>query len=198
MESDKILRILVVDGFCNTLIAPLLGVSIVTPFTENAAGIFVGARTGLAAVITGVLFLISCLFAAPIATIIPSEASGGAVLVACFSIIQLIKYIDYDQAAIAIPALMAFVLVPFTSSISVGASFSFVVLIGIWTITPNRVDINPQMIALFSLSVLLLVVETGLVQDTVTMGAVLGGLFAFALVAGIIVDVLRHRPKKDS
>jgi adenine/guanine/hypoxanthine permease len=82
------MRIYLVDGLCNAVVAPLLGTAIVTPFIETAAGIVVGARTGLASVVTGALFLISCFFARSIATIIPSEASGGAILVACFFIIQ--------------------------------------------------------------------------------------------------------------
>jgi len=181
-ESDKVMRILLVDGFCNTLLAPLLGVSIVTPFS--------GARTGLASVVTGSLFLISCLFAAPIASIIPPEASGGAILVSCFFIVQYLKYIDFERMPHSVPALMAFVLIPFTSSISVGASFSFVVMIGIWVLTPERVDINLQMIVAFGVAVLLLVVETGLVTDTATMGAVLGGLFLFVLFAGFLQYLL--------
>jgi len=181
------MRIYIVEGFCNALVAPLLGVSIVTPFIESAAWIVVGARTGLASVVTGSLFLISCLFAAPIATIIPAEASGGAILVACFYIIQDLKYIDYERTPRAIPALMAFVLVPFTASISVGASFSFVVLIAIWAITPNLVKITPQMVVAFALSVLLLVVETGLVTSTAAMGAVLGGCIASAAILGLIL-----------
>ena len=189
-ESDKVMRILLVDGFCNTLLAPLLGVSIVTPFSETAAGIVVGARTGLASVVTGSLFLISCLFAAPIASIIPPEASGGAILVSCFFIVQYLKYIDFERMPHSVPALMAFVLIPFTSSISVGASFSFVVMIGIWVLTPERVDINLQMIVAFGVAVLLLVVETGLVTDTATMGAVLGGLFLFVLFAGFLQYLL--------
>jgi AGZA family xanthine/uracil permease-like MFS transporter len=82
------MKIYFIDGFCNALVAPLLGTSIVTVFIETAAGIVAGARTGLASVVTGTLFLISCLFATSIATIIPSEASGGVILVACFYIIQ--------------------------------------------------------------------------------------------------------------
>ena len=82
------MRIYLVDGFCNTLVAPLTGTSILTVFIETAAGIVAGARTGLAAVITGILFLISSLFARSIATIIPSEASGGVILVACFLVIK--------------------------------------------------------------------------------------------------------------
>jgi len=179
------MRILLVDGFCNALIAPLLGVPIVTPLFEGAAGIVLGARTGLASTVTGLLFLLSCLFAAPIATIVPLEASGGVTFVACCFVIQYLQYIDYDNMAHSVPALMAFFLVPFTSSISVGASFSFVALIGIWALTPFRAGINPQMVAAFTMAVLLLVVETGLVVRTTAavLGALVGGFVAFAVVS---------------
>jgi hypothetical protein len=91
--------------------------------------------------------------------------------------------VDYSRPQRAVPALMAFVLIPFTSSISVGASFSFVVLFPLFVLTPNIVKLRPQIVCAFALAVLLLVVETKLVQDSVTMGAVLGGLLVFVLAA---------------
>jgi len=194
-KSDVVMRIYIVDGMCNTLVAPLLGVSIVTPFIETAAGIVVGARTGLAAVVTGLLFLITCLFAAPIASIIPAEASGAAILVSCFYVIQYLRYVDYEHKPQSIPALMAFVLVPFTSSIAMGASFSFVVLIGIWALTPYVYRITSQMVFAFAMSVLLLVVETGLIHDSVTMGAVLGGLVGMALIVGFFIESAKKRAR---
>lgn len=82
------MKIYIADGICNAVLGPFLGTSILTVFIETAAGIVAGARTGFASVVTGSMFLVSCLFATSIASIIPSEASGGVILVACFYIIQ--------------------------------------------------------------------------------------------------------------
>ena len=88
---------------------------------------------------------------------------------------------------------MAFVLIPFTSSIAVGASYSFVVMFAIWAVTPNIVKISPQMVCAFSMSVLLLVVVTGLVQTSAAMGAVLGGCIGFSIVIAIFLHVFGAR-----
>ena len=91
---------------------------------------------------------------------------------------------------------MAFVLIPFTSSIAVGASYSFIVLFAIWALTPNIVKIRTQMVFTFSLSILLLVVETQLVNDSVTMGAVLGGLCAFSIICSLVLNSCHDQLKQ--
>ena len=185
-ESGKVMRIYLVDGFCNTLVAPFFGTSILTPFIESAAGISVGARTGLASVVTGSLFLISTLFASSIAEIIPPEASGSAIVIACFSIIQCLQYVDFSMPTKAYPALFSFILIPFTNSIAIGASYGFVVLFGIWIVTPHIVKVKPQMIVTFWLALLLLLIETGLVTSSIELAAILGGVVVLSLVISFI------------
>lgn len=195
-ESEKCVRIYLVDAICNMIVAPLLGCAVVTPFIESAAGIVVGGRSGLTSVVTGSLFLISALFANAIATIIPSEASGGAILVACFSIIQGLQHVDYTRTTRSIPALMAFVLIPFTSSIGVGVSFSYITLFVIWCLTPNWVKLRGQMVVMFTACVLLLCIETRLINTVPVLGGVLGGCVIFSAIFGALMVAYREKFEK--
>ena len=116
-------RILVVDSLA-AVAGGAAGVSSNTSYIESASGVGEGARTGLAAVTTGVLFLLS-VFAAPLVAIIPSEAAVPALVLVGFLMMQQVKGIDWDDLEIAIPAFLTIVLMPFTYSISVGIGAGF-------------------------------------------------------------------------
>jgi AGZA family xanthine/uracil permease-like MFS transporter len=101
-----------------------------TTYIESAAGVGDGARTGLASVVTGVLFL-GALFLTPLVTIVPFEAASPALVLVGFLLLTQIRNITWDDYAIAIPAFLTIVLMPFTYSITngIGAGFvSYVVL----------------------------------------------------------------------
>jgi len=89
-----------------------------------------GARTGLASVVTGALFLLAT-FLAPLVAIIPNEAAAPALVVVGFLMMTQVRGIDWDDYSIAIPAFLTIILMPFTYSITagIGAGFlSYVVL----------------------------------------------------------------------
>ncbi len=121
-NSDKIL---LVDS-----IAAIAGgagsVSSNTSYIESAAGVGEGARTGLASVVTGVMFLFAT-FLAPLVKVVPYEAATPALVVVGFLMMQQVKGIDWDDLDIAIPAFLTIVLMPFTYSITVGIGAGFVV-----------------------------------------------------------------------
>ena len=101
-----------------------------TTYVESAAGIGDGARTGLASVTTGLLFALT-IFLSPIAQIVPSEAAAPALVVVGVMLMSQIRFIDFTDLAIAVPAFLTMVLMPFTYSITngVGAGFiSYVVI----------------------------------------------------------------------
>jgi hypothetical protein len=148
----------------------------------------VGARTGLSAVVCGILFLISTLFASPIASIIPLSAVGPVVFVSCLPVVQALRYIDIGSPIRAIPAFLAFFLMMLTNSIGVGVSFSYVVLFAVFIFSADWVLLTPQMVASFSMCTVLLLVETGLVTTLETLGAVVGGLALFAILAGLLMS----------
>ncbi|MET3962480.1 AGZA family xanthine/uracil permease-like MFS transporter [Marmoricola sp. OAE513] len=116
-------KILIVDSIAAAA-GGAAGVSSNTSYIESASGVGEGARTGLASVVTGLLFLLS-IFAAPLVDIIPSEAAVPALILVGFLMMQQIKGIDFDDLEIAIPAFLTIALMPFTYSITVGIGAGF-------------------------------------------------------------------------
>jgi AGZA family xanthine/uracil permease-like MFS transporter len=90
-----------------------------TAYIESAAGVAEGARTGLASVVTGVLFLLAT-FLSPLVTIVPFEAATTALVVVGFLMMMGVRTIDWTDYEIAIPAFVTIVMMPFTYSISNG------------------------------------------------------------------------------
>ncbi len=115
--------ILVVDSLAAAA-GGAAGVSSNTSYIESASGVGEGARTGLASVVTGVLFLLS-VFLAPLVAVIPSEAAVPALILVGFLMMQQVKGISWDDLEIAIPAFLTIVLMPFTYSITVGIGAGF-------------------------------------------------------------------------
>jgi AGZA family xanthine/uracil permease-like MFS transporter len=96
-----------------------------TTFIESSAGIGEGARTGLASVITGLLFL-CCLFISPLAGIIPSAATAPVLVIVGAMMFELVRYIQWTEPGIALPVLLTIVLMPMTYSITNGVGAGFV------------------------------------------------------------------------
>ncbi len=134
-------RILVVDSLAAAA-GGAAGVSSNTSYIESASGVGEGARTGLASVVTGVLFLLST-FAAPLVGIIPSEAAVPALVLVGFLMMQQVKGIDWDDLDIAIPAFLTIVLMPFTYSISVGIGAGFLAYVLIKVVRGKASVIHP-------------------------------------------------------
>ncbi|MEV0583905.1 NCS2 family permease [Nonomuraea sp. NPDC050310] len=101
-----------------------------TTYVESAAGVGEGARTGLASVVTGVLFLFA-VFLSPLVKVVPYEAAAPALVVVGFMMMTSVKNIDWDDFEIAVPSFLTIVLMPFTYSIAngIGAGFISFVLI---------------------------------------------------------------------
>ena len=117
-------RILVVDSIAAAA-GGAASVSSNTSYIESASGVGEGARTGLASVVTGVLFLFAT-FLAPLVAVVPYEAATPALVVVGFLMMQQVKGIDWDDLEVAIPAFLTIVLMPFTYSITAGIGAGFV------------------------------------------------------------------------
>ena len=117
-------RILIVDALAAGA-GGVGGVSSNTAFIESASGVGEGARTGLAPIVTGVLFLLAMPFAT-LVKVIPSEAAVPALILVGFLMMQQVKGIDWDNLEIAIPAFLTIALMPFTYSITVGIGAGFI------------------------------------------------------------------------
>ena len=117
-------RILLIDGVA-AVAGGVGNISSNTSYIESASGVGEGARTGLASVVTGILFLLTT-FLAPLVAVIPYEAATPALIIVGFLMMTQIKNIDWADYGIAIPAFLTIILMPFTYSISVGIGAGFV------------------------------------------------------------------------
>ncbi|MGH9058104.1 MAG: NCS2 family permease [Acidimicrobiales bacterium] len=125
----KMGRILLVDG-AGAIAGGLSGSSPNTVFLESAAGVGEGARTGLASVVTGVLFAATLLFT-PIAGIVPAQAAAPALVVIGGMMVAQCRNIPWNDTDYTIPVFLTVALIPFTYSITngVGAGLIAYVLI---------------------------------------------------------------------
>ena len=136
-------RILVVDSIAAAA-GGAAGISSNTSYIESASGVGEGARTGLASVVTGVLFLIATVVS-PLVEIIPNEAAVPALVLVGFLMMQQVKNIDWDDVEIAIPAFFTIVLMPFTYSISVGIGAGFIAYTLIKVVRGKAGSVHPLM-----------------------------------------------------
>lgn len=117
-------RALVVEG-AGAVAGGAASTSSNTVFVESASGIAEGARTGLANVVTGVLFL-AAMFLTPLYSVVPIEAAAPALVVVGALMIGQVRDIDFGNFAIALPAFLTIVVMPFTYSIANGIGVGFI------------------------------------------------------------------------
>src|SRR5436190_1169513 len=117
-------RVLLVDSL-GAVFGGLANASSATTYIESAAGVAEGARTGLAAVVVGVLFLLSMFFA-PLASVIPAQATAPVLILVGLLMMSIAREIAWDDYAEAIPAFVTMLVMPFTWSITNGIGAGFV------------------------------------------------------------------------
>jgi AGZA family xanthine/uracil permease-like MFS transporter len=117
-------RVLLVDSI-GAMFGGLANSSSNTTYIESAAGVTEGARTGLASVVTGVLFL-AAMFFSPLASVIPAQATAPALIIVGFFMMGIARDIPWDDYEEAIPAFMTMLVMPFTWSITNGIGAGFV------------------------------------------------------------------------
>ncbi|KGB13928.1 guanine permease, partial [Latilactobacillus sakei] len=130
------------------LAGSLLGTSPVGAFVESSAGIAVGGRTGLTAVVTGILFVFS-LFFSPLLTVVTSQVTAPALVIVGVLMAQSLKKIDWEKLEIAIPAFLIVLGMPLTYSISDGIALGFIVYPITMITAGRRKEIHPIMYVLF-------------------------------------------------
>ncbi len=117
----KLNRILFTDSIA-TILGSLAGTSTVTSYVESAAGVQAGGRTGLTAIVTGILFLLMMLIA-PYAQLVPLAATAPALILVGALMMAPLADIAWDEAEIAIPAFLTMAMIPLTFSIANGLAF---------------------------------------------------------------------------
>lgn len=126
-EDEKLPRIkqaLLADAVATTAGA-VFGTSTTTTFVESSAGVGAGARTGLASVVTGFLFL-AAIFFAPVFTAIPGFATAPALIFVGFLMLGAVVQIDFDELTEAVPAYLCLLAMPLMYSISEGIAMGVI------------------------------------------------------------------------
>ncbi|NLY49954.1 MAG: NCS2 family permease, partial [Firmicutes bacterium] len=108
-----------------TVVGSLLGTSNTTTYVESAAGVSVGGRTGLTAVVVAVLFVLSIIFS-PIALAVPGAATAPALIIVGVFMAASLAEIKFGDFIEAFPAFLTVVLMPLTYNISVGLALGFI------------------------------------------------------------------------
>ena len=136
-------RVLIVDSAA-AAVGGAFSASSNTTYIESASGIAEGGRTGLTAVVTGVLFLLAVLFS-PLAEIIPLEAAAPALVLVGFLMITHVREVPWDDLELAIPAFLTIVLMPFTYSITNGIGAGFISYVFIKVARGKAGEVRPMM-----------------------------------------------------
>lgn len=122
-------RILTADSIA-TIGGSLAGTSTVVSYIESASGVAVGGRTGLTAIVVGLLFLVT-LFFAPWVQAIPAAATAPALIIVGSMMVGALADIDWDDPGVAIPAFLTVIAIPLTFSIANGLAFGITAFAGL-------------------------------------------------------------------
>jgi adenine/guanine/hypoxanthine permease len=136
-------NVLMVDSLA-AMIGGFMGCSSNTSYIESASGVSAGGRTGLASVVTAVLFLAAMLFV-PLAYLIPTAATAPALIIVGFLMLTLVKDIPWEKLEEALPAFLTIAGMVFTFSISKGIGFGFISYCLIKTASGKWRDVHPIM-----------------------------------------------------
>jgi len=139
-KSDRVLLVdslgAVAGGFANS--------SSNTTYIESAAGVSEGGRTGLVSVVVGVLFLLAMFFA-PIAGVIPAQATAPALILVGFYMISVVREMPWDRYEDAVPAFVTMLVMPFTWSITNGIGAGFVTYVAIKVLSGRGRAVHPML-----------------------------------------------------
>jgi adenine/guanine/hypoxanthine permease len=115
-----------------------------TVYVDSAAGIGEGARTGLASVVTGTLFL-GAMFLTPLTSVVPIEVAAAALVVVGTLMAAQIREIDFSRFSIGMPAFLTMITMPLTYSIANGIGVGFIVWVLVHSATGKARSIHPLM-----------------------------------------------------
>lgn len=155
-KMPRIGRALMADSF-SMLAGSVMGTTPTAAYVESSAGIALGGRTGLTALVTAGFFTLS-LFFSPLLTVVTSQVTAPALIIVGVLMAQSLKQVDWGHFEIALPVFLTVVGMPLTYNISYGIAFGFLIYPITMIAAGRRKEVNPIMIALFFVFVLLLYV----------------------------------------
>jgi len=120
----KLGKALVADSTA-TIAGAVLGTSTTTSYVESTSGVAAGGRTGLMAVVTG-LFFLAALWFSPLAAMVPSYATAGALLYVATLMLSSLQHVAWDDVIQAVPVSVVLIMMPLTFSISDGIGMGFI------------------------------------------------------------------------
>jgi AGZA family xanthine/uracil permease-like MFS transporter len=122
-QIPRIRRIFLADASA-TIVGSLTGTSTVVSYIESAAGVVAGGRSGVTAIVTGLLFVVA-LFLAPMMGAVPGAATAPALILVGSLMMSHVAEIRWNEPAAAIPAFLTIITIPLTFSIANGLAFGF-------------------------------------------------------------------------
>lgn len=155
MKNDKLPRAgkaLISDSLA-TVSGAVLGTSTTTSYIESTAGVAAGARTGFAAIVTGVLFLLA-LFFSPLLFVITSAVTAPALIIVGVLMVSTLGNIEWTRFEIAVPAFFTIIFMPLSYSIATGIAVGFIFYPITMILSGRRKEIHPIMYGLFVIFIL--------------------------------------------
>jgi len=122
-QIPRVNRILLSDATA-TIVGSLTGTSTVVSYIESAAGVAAGGRSGVTAIVTGLLF-VGALFVAPVVGAIPAAATAPALIIVGSLMVGVVAEIQWQDPEVAVPAFLTMMTIPLTFSIANGLAFGF-------------------------------------------------------------------------
>ncbi|WP_375057895.1 NCS2 family permease [Zobellella sp. DQSA1] len=119
----------------------MLGTSTTTSYVESAAGVAVGGRSGLTAVVTGLMFILALLFS-PLAGMVPAYATAGALVYVAVLMMGQLSHLHWDDITEAVPAVVVVAMMPFTFSIAHGIALGFISFVGVKLLSGRASEIS--------------------------------------------------------
>ncbi|MGI2071615.1 NCS2 family permease [Shewanella baltica] len=144
-------RALTADSLA-TIAGAAFGTSTTTSYIESTAGVSAGGRTGLTAVVVGLLF-IAALFLSPLAGMIPAYATAGTLFYVAILMMSGLVHVEWEDLTEAAPVVVVCILMPLTFSIATGIAFGMISYAAIKLLTGRFSDLNVGIVVLAALFV---------------------------------------------
>ncbi|WP_017574467.1 NCS2 family permease [Nocardiopsis kunsanensis] len=136
-------EVLIADS-AGTILGGLGSASVATLYAESAAGVGEGARTGIAPIVTGAMFMLATLFT-PLVELIPFEAATPVLVIVGFMMMTQVVNVDFADPAIGMGSFMAIIMMPFTYSIANGIGFGLLTYTFISLVLGRGRQVHPLM-----------------------------------------------------
>lgn len=133
-----------------TIAGAVLGTSTTGAYVESSAGIEAGGKTGLTAIVTGILFILA-LFLSPLIECVPAAATAPALIIIGILMMRAFKDVDFSDVAVVIPVFICMIMIAFTFKISEGFAFGLIAYVFLFCITGRAKKITVETWFLFAM-----------------------------------------------